>query len=208
MLIDLFLLLVVCVLYAATGGHDLGRQLTAMTMAPIYRGAGEDVALLCRLDYEAAALEDILQTLQTAQTRITFAVSAAWAAEHPQALAQLAASHELAVTGDTLADAKACKAAIEAAGGTALYYYGAPARGASRIARKLGLLHVHGTADVLCARGSAEDIVARASNVASKGSILLTQPTRAFADALPGLLLELQTKGLRVAAVGDAMKNT
>ncbi|MDO5111096.1 MAG: hypothetical protein Q4E65_02205 [Clostridia bacterium] len=206
LLINLFLLLVVCVLYAATGGHDLGRQLSKMTMAPVYRGTGEDVALLCKLDYDAAALEDILETLQTAQTRITFAVSGEWADAHPEALTRLISAHELAVTGDDLKDAKASKAAIEAAGGTPLYYYGAPDTNASRIARKLGLTHVHCTADVLCAKGGARDIVTRASNAATKGSILLTQPTRAFADALPGLLSELQTKGLRVAAVGDAIQ--
>ncbi|MDD4075143.1 MAG: hypothetical protein PHC80_03530 [Eubacteriales bacterium] len=208
LLINLFLLLVVCALYAATSGDDLGNRLARMTMAPVYRGAGDATALLCRLDYDAAALEDILATLAARQTRITFAVSADWAAEHPKTLAELASTHELAVMGNTRKEAAACKKAIEAAGGAPLYYYAPPQKSAGRIAKKLGLTHVHGTADVLCAKGTAQDIAARASNAAAKGSILLTQPTRAFADALPALLSELQTKGLRVAAVGDAMHVT
>lgn len=208
LLINLFLLLVVCALYAATGGGDLGSGLSRMTMAPVYRGAGDATALLCRLDYDAAALEDILSTLSARQTRITFAVSAEWAAARPETLAQLAPAHELAVTGSTLKEAAACKAAIEAAGGAALYYYAPEQTSASRIAKKLSLTHVCCTADLLCAKGTAKDIAERALNAASKGSILLTQPTRAFADALPGLLTELQTKGLRVAAVGDAMHAT
>lgn len=219
-LIDLFLLLMVSALYVGTGGNDAPRVLSNAVMAPVYRGSGEGVALLCAVEWEAAALPAILDTLAARETRVTFAVSGRYARAHPDMLRRMAeAGHEIAAMGDdpamdgalgaVTADVRASAASIAALTleQPALYYSGGRNVNVSaRAAKKLGLTQIVCTADLLCAKGAGADIVKRASEAAIQGSILLVQPTASFLESLPALLDELQTKGLRVAAVGDVLK--
>lgn len=218
-LIDLLLLLMVSALYVGTG--DAGRVVTPV-MAPVYRGSGKGTALLCTVDWEAAALPAILDTLAAQDACITFAVSGRYARENPDMLRRMAEDgHEIATMGDdpamdgtlgaVVADVRASAEAIAAVTGRqpALYYSGGRNVNVSaRAAKKLGLTQVICTADLLCAKGNGADIAERASEAAIQGSILLVQPTAAFHQSLQALLAQLQTKGSYAATVGGVMQTT
>ena len=99
--------------------------------------------------------------------------------------------------------------AIEAAAGVkpTLYYSGGRSVTVSgRVAHKLGLTQVLCTADLLCARGVAADILARLPQEPIPGSILLLQPTQAAGEALSGILTALREKGLEPVPVGEVLQ--
>ena len=212
---NLLLILLIVLLYIGTA-----QPRAISVMAPVYRGSAKDaVALQFAVSWNAAALPAILDTLKAQDTRVTFAVSGSWAKENP-ALARrmVEEGHELATMGYApemdgklswvQEDVEASLLAIESAGGVrpALYYSGG--RGVSvsgRAAKKLGLTQVLCTVDLLCARGSAEDIVNRVSDAPIPGSIMLLQPTSAAAEALERVLLALQEKGIRPATTSEVL---
>jgi len=212
---NLFLLLLIAALYIGTVEPEV-----MGVSAPVYRGSAEDaVALQFAVDWEAAALPDILDTLQAQDMTATFAVSGKWAAEHPALLRRMVeAGHEIAVMGyDPAADGrlrwvmedleKSLQAIGSVTGGQpALYYSGSRnALVSGRAAKKAGLVQVLCTVDLLCARGTAADIAARVSDTLIPGSIILMQPTGEAAEALPEILHTLQEKGMRPVSVGDVL---
>lgn len=204
---NLLLILLIVGLYIGTAEPRVMR-----VSAPIYRGGKEGaVALQFAVSWNAEALPGILDTLQGAGVRATFAVSGEWARENPRLAFRMAQEgHELATMGDApaqdgklsfvQADLEASIKAIESAAGVrpALYYSGSRAVAISgRAAKKLGLTQVLCTVDLLCARGSAQDILKRVSDAPIPGSIMLLQPTGPAAEALPDLLRALQEKGMK-----------
>ena len=216
--INIGLVLVVCVLYFVTSNHDALSVLPVM--APVYRGSARDsVALQLVVDWNASAISGIMDTLEEADVNITFAVSGEWARENPALLVRMAAEgHEIAVIGDRPAldgklsevvedVEKAVQSVKEICGyNVRLYYSGERAQAVSaKAAEKLGLRQVLCTADLLCAKGSAEDIVLRALDAPIQGSILLLQPTKAAQQALPVLLEQFEQKGLRVTGTSGVL---
>jgi peptidoglycan/xylan/chitin deacetylase (PgdA/CDA1 family) len=63
-----------------------------------------------------------------------------------------------------------------------------------------------GTVDLLCAQGTASDIVKRAESLA-QGNIVLMQPTKQAAEALDGLLELLESKGLHVVTTDEIIND-
>lgn len=213
---NLLLLLLIAGLYVGT------TQPQAISVsAPVYRGQAEGkIALQFAVSWDAGALEDILDTLQGENVRVTFAVSGEWAAQNPVLARRMAQEgHELATMGYAAgedgrlswaqADVEQSLAAIEAAAGVrpALYYSGGRSVTVSgRAAHKLGLTQILCTADLLCARGEAADILARIPAEPIPGSILLLQPTQAAKEALSGILTALREKGLEPVPVGEVLQ--
>lgn len=212
---NLLLLLLIAGLYIGTA------QPQAISVsAPIYRGSAQDaVALQFAVSWNAAALPAILDTLQAQGAQATFAVSGGWAAENPELARRIAAEgHELATMGYAPEedgrlswvekDLEASVTAIEQAAGVkpSLYYSGTrSATVSARAAKKLGLTQVLCTVDLLCARGSAADIINRVSDTPIPGSIMLLQPTQAAAEALEGVLGALRQKGIEPTTTGKVL---
>ncbi len=219
LLINLLLLLLVCFLFFVTDGNMPGRIAAVTALSPIYHGKGEAAAPLCVVSWNAAALPKILDKLSDEGIKISFAVSGNWARENPELLLRISQDgHEIVSMGDDPAfdgtlseislDIESASNAIEELTGKRpiLYYSGTRKIGvSSRAAQKAGMKHLLCTADLLCAKGESEDILRRASEAATKGSIILVQPTEAFFGALDGLISLFKTKGLNVATVSGIL---
>lgn len=207
-------------LYAATSSPLAQAAMARSYGSPVYRGQAKGkVALQFAVSWNAQAMESILDTLKANDTRVTFAVSGAWAEENPALCKRIFdEGHELATMGYdpgkdgrlswVVEDLRRSLEAIESASGATvrLYYSGdrnlAVSSGA---AQALGLTHVLCTKDLLCARGTAADILERVSEAPIEGSILLMQPTSAAAEALSGLIQAFQEKGIRPCATADVL---
>ena len=213
---NLLLLLLIAGLYVGTAQPQ-----TISVSAPVYRGQAEGkIALQFAVSWDAGALEEILDTLEENHARVTFALSGEWAARNPALARRMAQDgHELATMGYAAGqdgrlswvqeDVERSLEAIEAAAGVkpTLYYSGGRSVTVSgRAAHKLGLTQILCTADLLCARGGAADILARLPQEPIPGSILLLQPTQAAGEALSGILTALREKGLEPVPVGEVLQ--
>ena len=217
--INLLLLLLVCFLFFITDETMPQKVASVAAMAPSYRGRGDAAALLCVIDWNAAALPEILSKLKERQITVTFAVSGQWARENPELLRKIAEDgHEIASMGDNpgfngrlseiVSDLEKANESIEAlcARKPPLYYSGTRKLNiSSRAAQKTKMRHIQCTVDLLCAKGEADDILLRASDASEKGNIILIRPTKALFDALDDMLDLFQTKGLNVTKVGDIL---
>ncbi|MBQ9832816.1 MAG: polysaccharide deacetylase family protein [Clostridia bacterium] len=188
---------------------------------PIYRGQADDaVALQFAVDYQASALEDILDTLSQNDIKLTFAVSGKWARDNAKLLKRIVdEGHEVATMGNdhssdgnlswVVSDVEKSLDTVELISGTrpTLYYSGEyrsiPV--SSYAAEKLDLTQVLCTVDLLCARGSSADIIQRFEKVCEPSSIILAQPTKAMSESLDDIIKILKSKGLSVTTVSDIL---
>ncbi len=194
----------------------------ANTKLPIYKGSAKTcVALQCTVDWDAAAIPQILDTLKSNDTRITFMVSGEWARGNPDLLLRMYnEGHEIGTMGYTPAqdgnlsfvkdDLKKAIAAIEHVLGVRphLYYCGLRNTTISaRAARSLELQPVMCTVDLVCSSGAADDIVRRAYGNTNGGDILLVSPTAAFSQALGDLLVYYRELGLTASTTSSTIYN-
>lgn len=194
----------------------------ANTKLPIYKGSAKTcVALQCTVDWDAAAIPQILDTLKSNDTRITFMVSGEWAQGNPDLLLRMHnEGHEIGTMGYTPAqdgnlsfvkdDLKKAIAAIEHVLGVPphLYYCGLRNTTISaRAARSLELQPVMCTVDLVCSSGAADDIVRRAYGNTNGGDILLVSPTAAFSQALGDLLVYYRELGLTASTTSSTIYN-
>jgi len=208
---NIFLAALIIGLYHAT---QPGNEVIPAS-APMYRGS-EDIALQFAVSWNAAALSDIMNTLEEKDTEVTFAVSGEWAEQNPDALLRMIQDgHEIAVMGYypnmdggigwVSKDLERAVKAVQDACGIQpkLHYVGSRSTVASSVAaKKLGLTLISCTIDLLTAKGAAKDILSRLPQQPIEGSIILMQPTAACAEALPGILAALEQKGLEVSCTG------
>lgn len=205
-LANALLLTLIGLLYFTTSYPGARIVMGGLYPGPVYRGSGADkVSLQCVVEWNAAALPAMLDTLAQQDVAVTFCVSGAWVQENQGLLQRMAQDgHELAVTGMqpqqdgdaawVARDVALARDAVQEITGSApgLYYSGSrDVATSSTAARELGLAHVLCTVDLLCARGGALDILHRALDGAYDGSIMLMQPTKAAAAALPAILEQL-----------------
>ncbi|MEG1547201.1 MAG: polysaccharide deacetylase family protein [Clostridia bacterium] len=220
--VDVLLLLIMCALYFVTNTQDAQTVMARAYYAPVYRGQAEDkAALQFEVSWNAAAIEPILDTLKETGNHVTFAVSGQWAQANPALLVRMASQgHEIATMGYDVAfdgrlsavteDVQRSMKIIEQLCGcpVRLYYSGdRDVAVSARAAKKAGLTQVLCTVDLMCARGSAEDIILRVSTDPIKGSIILAQPTANAAAALGGIIAALDEKGLEVVRTSDVLQN-
>lgn len=206
--------LIIGLYYATQPGNEV-----IPASAPMYRGSGDSVSLQFALSWNAAALSDIMDTLEKADTKVTFAVSGEWVKQNSEILRNMVEQgHEIATMGyypdmdggirwvsDDLE--QALKATEDACGiRPTLYYVGSRSTAVSSVAaKKLGLTQIACTIDLLTAKGDAEDILHRLPRQPIEGSIMLLQPTAACSEALPGILAALEQKGLKVSCTGNVL---
>ncbi len=212
---NIFLAALIIGLYHAT---QPGNEIIPAS-APMYRGRGEDIALQFAVSWNAAALSDIMDTLEERDARVTFAISGEWAEQNPDMLQRMVQDgHEIAVMGyyphmdggigRISEDLERAVKTIERLCGISpkLYYVGTRSTAVCSMAsKKLGLTQVSCTIDLLTAKGEANDILSRLPQQPIEGSIILMQPTAACAEALPGILAALEQKGLEVSRTGDVL---
>lgn len=192
----------------------LGRQYAV----PVYRGYSDDsIAVMCSVEWNAASLEAILDTLSDSGQIVTFLVSGEWAENNPQTLIRMYADgHEIGVLGMdphedgtiswVIDDVASSVASVERITGyrPTVYHPGSRELETSALAaHSLEMDAVMCTADLRCARGGSGEIMDRALENASSGSIIKVQPTAAFAEALPRLLSLYSRKGLLLASASE-----
>ena len=219
-LVNALLVGLIAALYLVTSKPSAQAAMAQAYGSPVYRGQATDkAALQFAVSWNAQALESILDTLKENDTRATFAVSGMWAEENPELCKRIFdEGHELATMGyDVQHDGrlswgtedvrKSLEVIESVCGATVSLYYSGDRNLAvsSGAAQTLGLTHVLCTVDLLCARGSAEDILSRALQNPIEGSIMLMQPTAAAAQALGGLIKAYQEKGIRLTATADVL---
>lgn len=216
-LTNAFLAAVILLLYTAT---QQGGALRAVPAAAVYRGAEcEKIALQFSVGWNAAAISGIMDTLKQKDAKVTFAVSGEWAADNPDTLRRMVSDgHEIATLGShpdmdgrlswVVEDVRRSLGVIESLckERPKLYYAGGRSQTVSaRAAQKLGIKNVACTIDLLCAKGSAADILSRLPKEPIGGSIILLQPTSACAEALEGILAALEEKGLPATFTSDVL---
>lgn len=206
--------LIIGLYYATQPGNEV-----IPASAPMYRGRGDSVALQFALSWNAAALSDIMDTLEKDDINVTFAVSGEWAEQNAETLRHMAEQgHEIAIMGYypdmdgglrwVSNDLERALKATENACGIrpTLYYVGSRSIAVSSIAaKKLGLTQIACTIDLLTAKGGAKDIIARLPEQPVEGSIILLQPTAACSEALPGILAALEQKGIKISCTGNVL---
>ena len=195
----------------------------AVGASAIYRAGGSDsVALQFLITWDAPAIDEILELLDERGETVTFIVSGEWAEVNAQRLIRMRREgHELGVCGYspeedgdyewTLEDiSRAMDIIEEAASVSPRVYYGGERdmNTSSRAAAALGLYNVRCTADLLCARGGADDIIERLKASATGGGIYLMTPTPAALEALPGIMDAVYDMGLTISATASLIEET
>ncbi|HWR19911.1 MAG TPA: polysaccharide deacetylase family protein [Clostridia bacterium] len=218
--VNALLAILIVTLYLVTGNPEAQQAMALSYGSPVYRGQGDGkIAIEFAVSWNAQALTGILDTLKENDTQVTFAVSGEWAKNNPELLKRMYEDgHELATMGFdpnkdgklswVTEDVRQSLEAIEAGSGATvrLYYSGsrniAVSAGASET---LHLTQVLSTTDLLCAKGTADDILTRALQNPIEGSIVLMQPTSEAAKALQRLIDAFLEKGIRLTPIKDVL---
>lgn len=220
-LMNVFILLVIVLVYTVTG-TSLGEDaISALSNRTVYRAGQQGAAALeCVVSWDADAMGDILDCLSEREARITFFVSGEWARENAALLSRMVEEgHEIGSCGylpSEDGDADFVRADLAAANGViqsiteqpvSLYHGGVRDDTVScQAAASMDMTHVACTADLLSARGDGMDVALRASKQVFDGSILMIQPTRAAAEALPAILDAFREAGLAIKPVGELLE--
>lgn len=218
--VNALLVALIVTLYLVTGNPEAQQAMALSYGSPVYRGQGEGkIAIEFTVSWNAQALLGILDTLKANETCVTFAVSGEWAEQNPELLKRMYEDgHELATMGHdpnkdgrlswVTEDVRRSLEAIESGSGATVHMYYSGSRNiavSSGASEALHLTQVLCTTDLLCAKGTAEDIIARALQSPIEGSIVLMQPTSEASKALQGLIDALQEKGIRLTTVKDVL---
>lgn len=192
----------------------------AASAFPIYRGNRKDrIALQCVVNWDAAAIGQILDTLAGKNAKITFTVSGEWAKRNPDILKRMAEEgHEIATMGfsqyaggslDSLKKdiGRSIDVIKEITGlSPELYYCGTEnTKKKARAAESLGLKCVVCTLDLVCSKGSSSDILHRTFGNTDGGDIILVSPTAAFAGSLTDILDYFNASGLTISTVSGTI---
>lgn len=219
-LINILLAVIIILFYIMVVTPTANTAVSILYKTPIYRGHAKSViAIECAVDWNAAAMPELLDVLKQKDVRVTFFVSGKWAVENNELVKRIVdEGHELGTMGyytmnsiesETLeVDIKSSLEAISRYAGVMpqLYYSGSrDIKASSKAANNLGLTHVLCTVDLLSARGDAADMVERALEKPIDGSILLIQPTATALKALPVCIDALRQKGYTISTVSDAI---
>lgn len=215
---DLLLAAIAAGLFLALEASGRTALAASAGLGTVYRGKSESrAALVCVVSWNASACGAILDTLREHGAGMTFAVSAEFAAENPLLLQRMRAEgHEIALScgnetendlGAAAEELSRAARLVERACGArpgAFVCTGGTESAACRAARGLGLTVVAGSRDLVCLRGTAEAVAARAKLVRG-GDIALCAPTAAFSEGLPGILEYYSRMGLTAAPLSGTI---
>lgn len=174
------------------------------------------VALECILAWDSVHTDRILEILRENDARITFVISGETALSDPLLVRRIAAAgHSLYTCGMRYDDAasldedglvqsisRSCEV-LRGLGVTAEGFYcmTGDTQKAAGAARRLGIHCVRCTVDLMCGRGSADDVRQRAALAAHGGNIVAFTPTQALCDALPDILRTVRSRCLSVTGI-------
>ena len=221
-LIDIAIIAVAALVYAALISPVSVMTATGTRSHPFYRGRGEKrVSLQCAVSWDAAAMKDILDSLEEAQVTITFAVSGEWAERNPTLLSRMSRlGHEIATMGDdplrdgnrefVIADVEASLEKIERITGKRPETYYCGTRDplvSAKAGSRLGLDTVMCTIDLDCARGNAFELESRLAQNIGEGWIIAVQPTAQFSEALPFLIETIKNMGFDIVHTHKMLYN-
>lgn len=177
----------------------------------VYRGRRRDaVGLIIKLDWNTSRLDEILDSLEKNGARATFALTEGVIKENGGAAERiLAGGHELAVmcAEDDPAEREIRNAYaagdIVSGGRVSFYYCGRTAKNAEkRAARKLGVLPVVGSVDLVSERGGEDELLEKARSFVRGGDIVVLSPSEAMIRALPRMLEYFFSADLTATTVG------
>ena len=221
-LTDIAIAAIAALVYAALISPISVMTFTGVRSHPLYRGVeGRQVSLQCAVSWDAAALEDIMETLGREGVSITFAVSGEWAERNPAMLSLMSEQgHEIATMGDyplrdgnrefVLADIEASLERIESVTGArpCTYYCGTrDPQVSARAGSLLGLDTVLCTIDLDCANGTSFELEKRLSENISGGAVIAVQPTAQFSEALPFLIETIKNMGFDIVQTHKMLYN-
>lgn len=184
----------------------------------VYRGRDPgSVALVCVVSWDSSRCGEIVETLRERGAGMTFAVGAEFAAGRPELLREMReAGQDIALCCGEEAKNDLSAAAEELSRASELVYAACGVRprafvcgrdtgtAACRAAKALGLMVVAGSFDIVCLRGTAAEIAARARTVRG-GDIAILAPTAALAEALPRILEYYSGMGLTAASLSGTI---
>lgn len=188
--------------------------------SPIYRGTNESaIALECVVNWDAAAISEILDVLKDKNARITFFVTADWAIHNQELLTQMARDgHEIGCMGniesgsrsDYQKDIQDTREAIFLGSGVQAYYYMPAGEHVSEectnALRETGCRAVLYSVDILSGKAeSPSQLEDRALKNPFGGELIRFTPTAFTRDALPNILDKLAEKGFMLKPVGEVL---
>ncbi len=195
-------------------------HLAVAGMNPAYRGTDQSViALQCVVNWDAAAVEPLLDLLKEKGARITFFVSADWALNNPGLLTRMAGEgHEIGGYGNIVSgnkgafreDMRLIREAVRLGNGVSLTLYMPAADEAPaaclNAARDEKMLCVLYSVDLQTAKAaSAEAIVERALANPFGGALVRFAPTAHMLAAMPAIADKLSENGFMLKPVGEAL---
>lgn len=181
----------------------------------VYKGRKGCVAIVCTAGWNAASITDMLDCLDENGVKITFALSLSAMREDPELAARIhEKGHELAVLAENASDPRRVKAGAQRTAELMEERLGVRPKliviagdnaAAERAAAQLRMTAVAGTLDLVCVRGSADEIARRARGNTNGGDIVFCAPTAAFAEALPRILEYYSSMGLTCSTVSGTI---
>lgn len=181
---------------------------------PVYRAASADkVSIQCAVDWDASSMDLILDELDSAGVRITFAVSGEWVAAHGDTLKRIVSSgSEAAVLADGRDGGSIGETAdlIESLCGArpVLCVFKSECSAASmKAAGRAGLAAVRCTVDLDTANGTAAEILERVGGITGGGCIISVSPTRETAKALHEMIEKIKNMGFDIVPTHKMLYN-
>ncbi len=187
---------------------------------PAYRGTNQNaVALECVVNWDAAAIEPMLDLFKAKGARITFFVSADWAGRNPELLIRMASEgHEIGGygiaetgnSGDYRKDMRLVREAVRSVCGKEPRLYmpaveQVPVHCLSA-AQKEKMLCVLFSFDLQSAKTASPDAIAeRALENPFGGALIRFSPTAHLLTAMPDIVDKLSENGFMLKTVGEVL---
>ncbi|MBO4562402.1 MAG: hypothetical protein J5772_02185 [Clostridia bacterium] len=178
--------------------------------APVYRTCDRgEVSLVIALSWDASALSGLLDSLDKAGVKASFAVTGELAKANPELVRLIEGNgHETLVLASGMEPASAAGAVGEASGKApyAVFCGDRDPALVARVAKGSGLRVIAATVDLASAEGTFRELVNRAGNV-SGGMILAAEPTESLELALPEILEKIKNMGLDIVPTHKMLYN-
>ena len=180
--------------------------------APAFRSSDEGrIGLVIRLSWEAEAIGGILDALEAAGKKVTFAVTPELARQAPSLVSAVSrAGHEVALLASSKEELTEGAELLSRVTGESVKTCVAEVGSASALAAAAyhrGMKLVVPTSDLDTVRGASYDIEARIASAAQPGGFIACDPTGAFLSALPFLLESIKNMGLDIAPLYKMLYN-
>lgn len=205
---------------------EVAQVFSTSKIKAVYRGnqSNANIALMINVYWGTEYLDDMLDTLQKNQVKVTFFVGGMWASENQEYLQKFVEQgHEIGNHGYLHKDHTKLSLQrneeeiylnhqlVKQICGVQMTLF-APPSGAYddqtlEIANKLGYTTIMWSKDTIDWRDEDQDLVyKRATNSAQNGDLVLMHPTSHTAKALPYIIKDLKAKNFNLTTVSQTIK--